>query len=118
MTSKGIDLETIDQFLKDVGPAAPELVGLFINETRTLLDHMDQLASDRNWQKVADEAHKLKSSARTYGLSDLANVAGQLEQACTDDSAQDPAYFMRILQGNSVAALNALLDLIKEKFKI
>lgn len=115
MAPKELDLDVVDQFLRDVGSAASELIKLFVDETTARLARMEQLTSERDWAALAAESHTLKSASRTYGLEEQADIAEQLDQACREEDADSAVRFMRMLQNNSASALNALVRETGEK---
>ena len=114
MSTEDLDLEVVDQFLADVGSAAPELVDLFIDETNSRLARMGKMATDQNWSSLAIESHALKSAASTYGLGGIADIADQLDHACRKNDDESAVRYMAIIQNAREPALTALHKAINE----
>ena len=115
MPVEPLNLLAIDQFLDDVGSAARELVTLFINETHSRLERMEQQTNAADWKALGDEAHALKSSSGTYGISALSSIAADLESACHEERATDAIRHMGLLKENAESTLNDYLALIDDK---
>jgi hypothetical protein len=47
MTTEELDIDAINQFLTDIGDAAPELINFFISESRAKIIRMGQLTADK-----------------------------------------------------------------------
>jgi|GEM_PF-2881874 len=108
MTIEELDVDVVNQFLADIGDAAPELINLFISESRARFIRMGQLTADKNWTALASEAHALKSVAKTYGLVCLGDVADHLEQACLKGLPRDIRQHLDVIQNSAEAAFKAL----------
>lgn len=115
MTPEELDTQALEQFLQDVGPAARELITLFVNETRTRLERMEKTAAASDWQALANDAHALKSSSGTYGLTGLAVAAAELEKAGREGKGEDVIRFMNLISRSTEAALSALVATVDEQ---
>jgi HPt (histidine-containing phosphotransfer) domain-containing protein len=114
MTHPELDIEIIRQFREDVGAAADEITDIFLEDTRDRLLKMDQLMADCDWQGLANQAHTLKSSNKTFGLVQLADIAGQLEHTCRNNDEKQTIRLMGEIQNSADGALDAFADAIKE----
>ncbi len=93
-----IDRAALDQFLRDVGPAAAKrLAGVFAAETRRRVEAAQRLAPAGPGPDLRREAHSLKSAARTYGAAGIAEAARALEEACDQNRIGEVALLTRAL---------------------
>jgi len=82
--------KTILKLQKDIGEAlAKELMLLFINETKKLIQELSLAHEQLQQDKVILYSHSLKSSARTYGAETLACLCEQIELAGKNDSSSE-----------------------------
>lgn len=107
--------ETVRRMIEDVGlETARGLVGIFTSEARGRVERMiaqgGEGAAAR--EALAREAHALKSSALTYGLDGLGNLARRLEVA-VQKGDPDPALLARIRE-TAEPALQALESMLAE----
>lgn len=58
-----------------------EMVGLFLKETPVQIQKIRGAYEARNWEQLGAEAHKLKPTFMYVGLSDLKNMAQEIEKA-------------------------------------
>jgi len=71
-----IDARVLKQLEQDTSPELlPELVGIFVRETRTRLGIVKQACIENDCERLQQEAHVLKSSAGTYGALRLQALA-------------------------------------------
>ncbi len=90
-----LNWETIKRLTAAVGKAGfIRLAGIFMEETKSRLEHIRELAPEGAPDTVDDfkalqrEAHSLKGAAATYGAEALSETAGKLEQACIDEDRE------------------------------
>lgn len=115
MITEPHDQSVINQFLEDVGEAARNLIPLFVNETRARVNRMEQLTNASDWRSLGDEAHALKSSSGTYGLTALALIAAELERACRDGRHADAKLQMGLIGEKTESMLNTYVSLVEKK---
>lgn len=78
-----IDGRVLKQLEKDTSPElVPELVEIFVRETRTRLSNVKQACIESDSKKLQQEAHVLKSSAGTYGALRLQALAEKVDILC------------------------------------
>lgn len=58
-----------------------EMIETFAEETPKDLKQITELAKQKDWQSVAKTAHKLKSSIKMFGFSQLRDQAFDIEQS-------------------------------------
>lgn len=108
-----LDRRPIDQMITDVGEEAfQRLVRLFETETRDAVVEMRRVLTEADWRELGRQAHSLKHSTASFGLSDLAAVALALESAAdaaeADSAAEQVARLEQRVDGE-LAALEAAL---------
>ena len=82
-----LDRRPIEQMIADVGEEAfQRLARLFETETRAAIVEMRRLLGAADWRELGRQAHSLKHSTASFGLTDLAEAAYGLERAA--DSAR------------------------------
>jgi two-component system, sensor histidine kinase and response regulator len=85
-----LDEQTINQLAEDAGPELlPEMLAIFIKETRHRIAQLRESASLHDGNLLADTVHPLKSSAGTYGARALAELARQVDLACKEARLDD-----------------------------
>jgi HPt (histidine-containing phosphotransfer) domain-containing protein len=115
---EGLNEETVRQMIEDVGrETTQDLVRIFTHEVRERIKRMNaQSGQDGSgapaWENLCQEAHALKSSALTYGLDGLGNLARELELAVQEGNP-DPALLARLLE-TAEPALQALEAMLAE----
>lgn len=93
-----IDRAALEQFLRDVGPAAAKrLAGVFATEARRRIGAVAALSPAGASQDLRREAHSLKSAARTYGAAGIARAALALEAACDRNRTEEIAPLAKAL---------------------
>jgi HPt (histidine-containing phosphotransfer) domain-containing protein len=76
----GVDRRPIDQMVLDVGgDAFKRLARLFEEETRGAVVALRTLLSTQDWRELGRQAHSLKHSTSSFGLTDLAAIAASIE---------------------------------------
>jgi len=76
-----IDRKPFGELVDELGAeAASEIFDVFVRETAARLSLFRTLAIDSDRSRIAREAHSLKSGAGTFGLSELAELARNLER--------------------------------------
>jgi CheY-like chemotaxis protein/HPt (histidine-containing phosphotransfer) domain-containing protein/anti-sigma regulatory factor (Ser/Thr protein kinase) len=82
------DATVYNEFVEQVGDdAIDEIVGIFIEETDARLARLDEMHGQPS--KIGHEAHTLKSSAATLGLTLMAREAMALESEAASSSVED-----------------------------
>jgi HPt (histidine-containing phosphotransfer) domain-containing protein len=77
-----IDRRPIDQMVLDVGgDAFQRLARLFEEETRGAVVALRSLLGTQDWRELGRQAHSLKHSTSSFGLTDLAVMAALIEKA-------------------------------------
>ncbi len=104
-----MDEDAVNRFLDDVGREnALVLVPLFIEEASARVARLIAASIAGDIEAIVADAHSLKSSARTYGLSDLGNAAAALERECRAgqlDAARSAIVEIERLSGPSMESL-------------
>jgi len=88
LSTPAFDRTVFDELAKEIGAAAmSESLAVFIEETETRLAAFRSLSCDADQETIAREAHSLKSTAGTFGLRQLAELAGALERNASRTTA-------------------------------
>jgi PAS domain S-box-containing protein len=75
----------------------PKLVNVFVAELRARAGNISDGMDSGDMNRLAREAHALKSSAATYGALAIAERARWLDQACTDENGVEAGAQCRAL---------------------
>ena len=106
-----LDQDVIDQLVRDVGDeTAKELIALFIDEARQRVRRIGALTGTEDCEKLAREAHALKSTSMTYGAAELGRLAKDLE-ATSRAGTTDRSLIDKVARSaeRDLAALEAFL---------
>jgi len=80
-----LDTGVFEQLARDTSEEiVPRMLAAFCKETRTRIDVLRQLGETdtTDFERLQREAHTLKSSASTFGATELHRVARDMEAAC------------------------------------
>ena len=71
-------------YLKDVASGSDEfmidMIDLFLDQTPTYFDQMEQYIQEEMWSKVADIAHKIKPTLAFMGVDSAKESMAEIEQ--------------------------------------
>lgn len=108
--SRGI----VEQLLEDTSRnALKKMSDIFVKETTKRLDLMLQAQKSNDIEKIASEAHTLKSSAGSYGAMELQRRAKELELMAKDNKMPSNDYFLT-LEKNVKDSLSTFVLLVEE----
>lgn len=79
-------------------PDMVELVMMFVDEMPSRTDTILASLSSKDWNNLANEAHKLRGSAGGHGFPTLGDAAGVLEDAVRAASGREEAVIAGIQQ--------------------
>jgi PAS domain S-box-containing protein len=77
--SKSYDLNELINLSKGDIHFYNKTLGSFISATEKVLSNIREHLEHKQWQDLGEQAHKIISSARFFGLSDIANLCVQIE---------------------------------------
>ena len=110
----GVDRRPIDQMVLDVGgDAFQRLARLFEEETRGAVVALRSLLMAQDWRELGRQAHSLKHSTSSFGLTDLAAIAALIEKAADARLGAQAATQLAILEAEVDADLDALDGVLK-----
>ena len=110
----GVDRRPIDQMVLDVGDEAfQRLARLFEEETRGAVLELRRLLRARDWRELGRNAHSLKHATSSFGLTELAAVAAQIENAADAQRAAEAEARLAVLEEAADADLTELDRLLK-----
>jgi HPt (histidine-containing phosphotransfer) domain-containing protein len=71
-------------YLKDVASGSDEfmidMIDLFLDQTPTYFEQLEQFIVEENWSKVADIAHKIKPTLAFMGVDSARESMAEIEQ--------------------------------------
>jgi NAD(P)-dependent dehydrogenase (short-subunit alcohol dehydrogenase family)/HPt (histidine-containing phosphotransfer) domain-containing protein len=95
----GVDRRPIDQMVLDVGgDAFQRLARLFHEETRGAVVALRSLLASRDWRELGRQAHSLKHSTASFGLTDLATTAALIETAADAQKGAEAEVQLALLE--------------------
>ncbi|MFD1196503.1 Hpt domain-containing protein [Seohaeicola saemankumensis] len=113
MSTSEIDHSSLKRLLDVLGNDTAELQDLlqdYIEDAPDLARRITEAAAQGDRTALRIAAHTLKSNARDFGATRLAELCAGLEKACVEGRPEDPeGYADRIRQAEQAARL-ALLD--------
>jgi HPt (histidine-containing phosphotransfer) domain-containing protein len=110
----GVDRRPIDQMVLDVGGEAfQRLARLFEEETRGTVVALRTLLSTQDWRELGRQAHSLKHSTSSFGLTDLAAIAALIETAADAQRGAEAEVQLVLLEGEVDADLAELDRVLK-----
>ncbi len=80
LVSEALDLRVLKDLIGGDDELLAEFVESFRASSETLVAELREAAEQRRWERVADAAHSLKSSARSVGANGLADRSLALER--------------------------------------
>jgi CheY-like chemotaxis protein/HPt (histidine-containing phosphotransfer) domain-containing protein/anti-sigma regulatory factor (Ser/Thr protein kinase) len=105
-----IDREAFATMAREIGEdVALEIRAVFIKETDARMARLRRLTIDDRIS-IEREAHSLKSAAATFGLTELSNLARQMEREAQRLSADDFSDLVLRIDANFAAAKPLLCD--------
>ncbi|MFC7000858.1 ATP-binding protein [Pseudobowmanella zhangzhouensis] len=112
--SDGIDWTVVFQMGEDVGfEVVPELVSIFVNDTLTRLDAVEDAIELNDLTELQRLTHALASSCGSYGLTPHAESAKRIEFACKEgDVTRAVSEATRLVAGchSSLQIMSATLE--------
>jgi EAL domain-containing protein (putative c-di-GMP-specific phosphodiesterase class I)/signal transduction histidine kinase/DNA-binding response OmpR family regulator/HPt (histidine-containing phosphotransfer) domain-containing protein len=79
------------------------------------LDKIQQAFAWKNSEQIVTYSHKLKSSSRSLGVSDVARVCERLESAAKQQDWSELEQLMPLLQRSSAKAANSIQSFIQQQ---
>lgn len=112
-----VDRRPIDQMVLDVGgDAFQRLARLFEEETRGAVVALRSLLGTQDWRELGRQAHSLKHSTSSFGLTDLAALSALIEKAADAHKGAEAEVQLVLLEAavdGDLAELSDLLDRVK-----
>jgi PAS domain S-box-containing protein len=108
-----IDTAVFVQLARDTSEEiVPKMLTAFCKETRGRINALKQLGESEttDFEQLQREAHTLKSSAATFGATELQRIAGDVESACRNDEQAGVREMLDALIDSSEQAVVAIED--------
>ena len=85
-----VDRTAIDDLVREIGQDDTlAMLALFLDETETRLKLLRTLSCDADRPKIEREAHSLKGTSATFGMTDVAQLARTLEREAAKITTED-----------------------------
>src|SRR5699024_10085995 len=109
-----VDEAWLDQEIEDLGvPVLLELLNMFRSASASALKNMDRAWQRRDWDALADEAHKLHGSAANLGMRQ-AGIQARLVQEAAQAPLQDADQLATLL-GTLTSVCHASADAVRTR---
>lgn len=109
MTQNLIDGSVFEELAESVGEDfAAELVSTFLSDAQTMFESLNQAVADQDEDGYRRAAHSIKSNAQTFGATQLATQAREIELAGVFDAAAVSK--LRATYDSTAAVLEGLVD--------
>lgn len=66
-----------------------EMAEIFLEQIEEFVTNMSSFLQEKNWEKLAREAHTAKSSAMTFGMDDTGNLLKKIQLECEAGNLDD-----------------------------
>ncbi len=109
--TNAIDQITINQLKEDMGEDFGELIPVFIESTREIIDSLETSFVDNDTEVFMRHAHSLKSSSANLGGFNLSNLAASLEHHAKSGNLPDSVDFMIELRSEILRMENELAEI-------
>ncbi len=107
-----IDEAALSHLQATFGSRLQRVFDVFVSDSPDRATRLAAHVADENWADARREAHSLKSSTATFGLTALSGDLAAFEQACRRD--EGPAFAHRVadIEGRLSAAIDGLRALL------
>ncbi|NTS76167.1 response regulator [Catenovulum sp. SM1970] len=113
-----LDENVLTTLARDVSLAIlPDILAIYKQETPERIATIEKLLVERDWPAISSEAHALKSSSGSFGLSQLQQQAKDIELAKTAEEQSGAADLIKQLAQvyqDSVDALDSFVSELKQ----
>ena len=106
-----LDTRVFEQLARDTSEEiVPRMLAAFCKETHSRIDILRQIGEHEptDFKQLQHEAHTLKSSAATFGATDLNQVAAAVELACLNGDFENARGMLGALIDSGERALLAI----------
>ena len=106
-----MDTRVFEQLARDTSAEiVPKMLAAFCRETRSRIDILRQIGEHEptDFKQLQHEAHTLKSSAATFGATELNQIAAAVELACRNGDFENASGMLDALIDSGKRALQAI----------
>ncbi|MEW5727915.1 MAG: ATP-binding protein [Pseudomonadota bacterium] len=103
-----LDLTPMREIFGSVGDEARELLGLFVDSTRPLVDDLARAVADEDMEAAREAAHSCKGAANSAGCFRFGRLCAEMEQACARGDAAMAATLAQPLAAAFQEAVDAI----------
>jgi HPt (histidine-containing phosphotransfer) domain-containing protein len=97
-----IDVERLERLESELGEGGRELlidlIETFLADFELALERLAQHAAAAAWERVASEAHRVRSSTANLAATELSRLCTRLEECATGAAPDDPDELVRRLR--------------------
>ncbi len=119
MSQAPIDTAALERLLEVIGGESEdlqELIDDYMENAPQLAAQMRTGSEAGDWDAVRIAAHSLKSNARDFGATQLADHCAELEQQCKEGVPADPEIAVARIEREELEAREALAGVKVEDF--
>ena len=110
-----IDFEVLAQSIGDKPDVHRSLLHCYEDALEQELDKIQQALAWKNSEQIVEYSHKLKSSSRSLGVTDVARICERLESAAKQQHWSELQQLMPLLQRSSGDAVNAIQTFMQQQ---
>ncbi len=88
-TFQHIDTSQIETLAGGDQEFIKEMAEIFLEQINEFVTNMSSFLQEKNWEKLAREAHTAKSSAMTFGMEDTGTLLKKIQLECQDGNLKD-----------------------------
>jgi PAS domain S-box-containing protein len=111
--SKSYDLNELINLSKGDIHFYNKTLGSFVSTSEKVLSNISTYLEHKQWQDLGEQAHKIISSARFFGLSEIANICVQIE----DNTIRKKNYeIVPDMAKNLLKKMNVVLPQLKNEY--
>lgn len=111
-----INKTKVDRLAADATwPVLQDILEIYIDETLNRAERINQYFTENEWQKIADEAHALKSSSGSFGAEFLYQAAKELESAAKLSNRKRVCLYKEQISDNLDDVISALRNYVAER---
>ncbi|MGE6331679.1 ATP-binding protein [Stenotrophomonas sp. NPDC077659] len=110
-----LDRSVLEELQGVIGPAALQIVAVFLEDAPTLVQALQQAAQGNDIERLQALSHSLKSSSANVGALSLSAVARRIEHEARAGSLQRPAVAVALLVAEFARARVALTGYLAQE---
>jgi histidine phosphotransfer protein HptB len=117
MDKNELDLNTISSLYEAIGGEAGDIIELFINSVPDSMQELKQSCDDKEFKIIERIGHSLKSSAGSFGLLGIADIAEAIENQAIKESISEIEQLVQKLEATSEKIIPVLQQQVQLRRK-